>query len=126
MGNRVVIQFVSGVGNSPAIYGHWSGREAAGMLTKLREQMSDRPSDIAYIAARAVARLIVDADAVDDSTGFGIWNAPAQLTADDSHGDAGIYLVNVSQSVWQVSVFGGRVTEQGEVRSTANVKFRRT
>jgi hypothetical protein len=30
----------------------------------------------------------------EGNTGFGIWNAEKRLTAKDSHGDAGVYLIH--------------------------------
>jgi hypothetical protein len=120
MGNRVVIQFVCNGKVSPAIYGHWHGSDAAETIKALREQMSDRPSDIEYVAARCIGRMI-DGDTA--STGFGLWNAPKQLTAKESHGDAGVYLVDISGDRWRVSLIDGRVSERGEVSDSANVSF---
>jgi hypothetical protein len=127
MGNRVLIQFTGTRGNgdrevSPAIYGHWSGSDAAATITALREQMSDRPGDIAYVAARCVGRLI-DGDTA--STGFGLWNAPKLLTAEESHGDAGVFRVDISAPMWRVTVIDGRPTETGSLVDTDNVRFQR-
>jgi hypothetical protein len=122
MGNRVLIQFVSGPEVSPAIYGHWSGRRAAEVITRLRKQMADRPNDITYVSARCVARLI---GADDGSTGYGLWNAPKKLTAKESHGDAGMFLVDISEPTWYVTVIDGRPYETGSLVDSANVRFQR-
>jgi len=121
MGNRVVIQFV-GADNevSPAIYGHWYGSQAAEMLVALRDQMADRPSDVAYVAARCLGRMI---DGHTGSTGFGTWNAPAKLTAEDSPVDAGVFVVTLGER-WQVNVLGGRLSERGTLpKASPKIKF---
>lgn len=123
MGNRVVIQFVNGDEVSPAIYGHSSGYNAATVIKDLREQMSDRPGDLAYVSARCLGRLI-DGDN-EGSTGFGLWNAPKKLTKKDSHGDAGVFLVDISKSIWQVTVIDGRNSEHGPLVDSINVIFRK-
>jgi hypothetical protein len=121
MGNRVLIQFVDGEEFSPAIYGHCHGAYAHDTLTVLREQMADRPNDMGYVSARCVARMV----GVDNgSTGFGLWNADHKLcTSEDSHGDAGIFSVDISRPVWHVTVYGGFDSERGDIRSTPTVKF---
>lgn len=121
MGNRVLIQFVNGKDVSPCIYGHWSGGAAADTLKALRLQMSDRPSDIAYVAARCVGRLI---GADDASTGFGLWNAPKKLTAKESHGDAGVFLVDIAKPVWRVTILDGFESEYGTLIDAVDVTFK--
>jgi hypothetical protein len=121
MGNRVLIQFVSGKEMSPAIYGHWSGSETPTLLVALREQMSDRPGDLAYVAARYVARMVGLPEL--GSTGYGIWNARKRLTAKDSHGDAGVFRVDIAHAVWHVTVMDGREREHGPLTDSPNVKF---
>lgn len=129
MGNRVLIQFIGTGSNgdrefSPVIYGHWAGSKAAGSLVVLRKRMSDRPGDISYVAARCVGLLIGDDDG---STGYGLWNATKILTAADSHGDAGIFLVDIGVGpVWRVAVIDGHPSETGSLVDTDNVRFTRS
>jgi hypothetical protein len=112
MGNRVLIQFMAGEEFSPVLYGHWHGRRAADTLRSLREQMADRGPDVAYTAARCVE--VMTCSDPGAALGFGIWNAGAVLTVEDSHGDAGVYLVDISKGLWRVSVLGGHPSEQGK------------
>ncbi len=121
MGNRVLIQFINSEEVSPVIYGHWSGRDAADVINALREQMADRADCVAYVAARCVGRLI--GGETESSTGFGLWNAAERLAAKDSHGDAGIFLVDVSGPRWRVMLRAGSDGERGRVTDSANVSF---
>lgn len=95
MGDRVVIQChnpkTSEVG--PAVYGHWSGNKALAAIERLRARMASRPGDVEYWSARLVQELI-NGDA--GCLSFGIWNAPELLTDKDSHGDAGVVLIDVT------------------------------
>ena len=104
MGDRVLIQFKDERGEvSPIIYAHWAGSDAPAALVRLRERMADRPGDCSYVAARCLQEL-----GMDDvrSTGFGIWCASKELTPDDSHGDAGIFVVELGET-WHVHQFAG-------------------
>ena len=85
------------------LYCHWSGSEAPAIVAALRERMATRPDDVNYATAR-LAQAAMGSD--DGNTGFGINNAPRLLTADDSHGDAGIVLINVANAC-SVTCFGG-------------------
>ena len=92
MGDRVVLQCYGDGEVGPAVYGHWSGQDALAVIERLRERMRARPGDVAYWSARLVQELTrMDRGCL----GFGIWNAPAKLTAKDSHGDAGVILIDV-------------------------------
>lgn len=93
MGNRVLVQLKSDDEVSPVLYGHWSGHDAKDWLTKLIVKMADRLDDISYSFARLVQ--IAMSESINDNTGFGVWNAEKLLVASDSHGDAGIYILNV-------------------------------
>lgn len=91
MGNRVLFQVVSKTEFSPVIYCHWSGSKAKEIAEKLKHRMADRDNDVEYAAARLV-QIACGSD--EGNTGFGIWNAEKRLTAKDSHGDAGVYLIH--------------------------------
>lgn len=74
------------------VYCHWSGRTAPLIVAALAERMKTRQGDLMYSNARLVQCAIANDDF---NTGFGIWNADKLLTADDSHGDAGVVLIDV-------------------------------
>jgi hypothetical protein len=54
--------------------------------------MTARRDDVEYVAAR----LVQECTALDPDgfLGFGIWNASKRLTEADSHGDAGVVLID--------------------------------
>jgi hypothetical protein len=123
MGNRVLIQFVGNDGDfSPVIYGHWHGSNAAQTLIDLQKQMESRGGDVSYIAARCVERMCLSDPGGD--TGFGIWNTDKPLTEDESHGDAGVWLVDVSVVHWYVTILGGAFCEYGPLPKAKSVSFK--
>ena len=94
MGDRVLFQVVSRYqpeAFGPVVYCHWSGERAPQIVRALAERMVDRPNDISYATARLVQECVGDSTS---STSFGVWNATHKLTADDSHGDAGVVLID--------------------------------
>lgn len=92
MGDRVLVQLHKTAGEvSPVLYGHWSGHDGKIWLEQLKDRMDGRLGDLAYSFARLVQLAVTDAS----TTGFGVWNQTTLLTSRDSHGDAGIYLLNV-------------------------------
>lgn len=103
MGNRVLVQFKSGDEVSPVVYGHNAGHDAPQLIKQLREQMDSRNDDLAYIAARCVQQFI---GGDRGQLGFGIWNADKELTAEDTHGDGGVYVVEIGQR-WKVKHYAG-------------------
>lgn len=107
MGDRVLIQIHSKAEGdfSPVIYGHWSGDAAPAAMARLRERMKGRTGDVSYTTARALQELM--GNMPDGNLGFGVWNAPALLTAEDSHGDAGVILVNVDGPELTFECLGG-------------------
>ena len=94
MGDRVLFQVVSKTDRAkfgPVVYCHWAGDRAPAIVRALAERMADRPSDVDY----ATARLVQECTAGDDGAlSFGVWNATARLTGNDSHGDAGVVLID--------------------------------
>ena len=104
MGDRALIQLKSGKTFSPVLYAHWSGGSVAEILQAAQNVMRGRPDDIEYAFARLVATAI---GGDQGNTGFGVWNAEKLLTAGDSHGDAGCFVVDVSREQWTVQQGGG-------------------
>jgi len=104
MGARVLFQVLSKAQGAvgPVVYGHWSGYRAPEIVRGLASRMENRPGDVDYATARLVQEVIALGD-VDGCQGVGVWNAPTLgggssevLTADDTHGDAGVVLIDCS------------------------------
>lgn len=115
MGDRVLFQVfkapvsVGEPGNSefgPVIYGHWCGSEATDVCKRIKKRMIGRSQDVEYTSARLVQEILKD-EGTEGNTGFGIWNADALLKKEDSHGDAGIVLVDVSEPKMKFLCLGG-------------------
>jgi hypothetical protein len=96
MGDRVLFQVIKAAEDSvefsPVIYGHNAGDAAPTIVAQLAIQMRDRMGDVSYWAARLV-EVLCQTDP-GGCLSIGIWNADAILTAKDSHGDAGVVLIN--------------------------------
>jgi len=105
MGDRVLLQVVK-KGDpkefSPAIYCHWLGGDAVEAVKRLAVRMSSRRGDVSYIAARLLQEVINNDSG---STGFGLMHAKKVLTAKDSHGDAGVILVDAD--TFEMTFLGG-------------------
>lgn len=97
MGDRVLMQCHSSKTGDfgPVLYCHWVGDRATKIVEALRERMKQRPDDVEYSSAR-LAQIAMGMD--DDCLSFGLWNANGLLTAEDSHGDAGCVLIDVSDN----------------------------
>lgn len=100
MGDRVLFQVVRGTMRGagdfgPVVYCHWSGARAPEIVRKLAARMLLHSPDPRPDAA---ARLVQECTAPDPdgALSFGVSNAEARLTEDDSHGDAGIVLIDCS------------------------------
>lgn len=94
MGDRLLMQCHNDVGDfGPVVYCHWSGPEAPEIVRAFARVMATRPDDVEY----ATARLLQAAIKSDTgNTGFGVMNATKLLDAGDSHEDAGVVLIDVS------------------------------
>ena len=95
MGDRVLMQCFSSKSGEcgPVVYGHWAGCEAQDIVLKLAKRMEGRGGDLAYSSARLAQEAV--ATSPNGNTGFGIWNQTTKLTAKDSHGNAGVILIDV-------------------------------
>ncbi len=103
MGDRVRMQCFSGDDFGAIVYCHWAGAAAPEIVKAMAERMKNRPGDLDYATAR-LAQAAMGNDSYD--TGYGITNATHLLTADDSHGDAGVILIDV-QNNFRVQCLGG-------------------
>lgn len=105
MGDRVLIQFVNGRDArefSPVAYLHWHGEGAPDLIKACAALMAGRDGDTGYTFARFIG---ICHETIGGNLSLGAWNAAGVLQPDDSHGDAGCYVVNVH--TWQVQAFGG-------------------
>ena len=114
MGDRVLFQVISSANKptefSPVLYGHWCGSRAPSICAAIKARMRGRPG-VSYTAARLVQ------EAIGYSNGnlsYGLSNAEGVLTAEDSHGDAGIVLVDVTGPVMHFECLGGYLTTDGD------------
>ncbi len=107
MGDRVLFQ-VKGTGeHSPVAYGHWCGSEAPQIVGRLASRMATRPNEVPYTFARLIQEMC---NGDEGALSFGAWNADKVLTAADSHGDAGVVLIDVSASPLRCECLGGYLT----------------
>lgn len=103
MGDRVLVTFTTNDNDyTPAIYLHWQGHKAAEMIREAQPLM--RKNDPAYAAARFCGFC---ASQISGVLGLGIVPGPsAEVDWDEySHGDAGVYVVNVETG--EVQCHGG-------------------
>ena len=110
MGDRALVQFKCKHGDnlevSPVIYLHWLGHRVHELLERHRTVMAGRTGDVPYAAARFVG---VCCEAEVGNLSIGIWNQTEHLTPEDSHGDAGCFVVDVDvgpNEPWRVDNFG--------------------
>lgn len=119
MGNRACVLFFDYHRVSPTVYLHWHGDAVPGWLNQLKDHMDGRFSDAAYAAARFVG--ICHAH-IGGNLSLGIWSNTLSL-ADvrnaeeleaESHGNAGIVVVDTSDFTWKA--YGGYLADIGGSR----------
>lgn len=77
----------------PVVYCHNDGHEAPNIVKALAQRMVGRSGDLRYSSARLVQEVI---DIYPHGNyGFVCWNKTTKLTAKDTHGDAGVVLIDV-------------------------------
>ena len=106
MGDRVLITFTQdGENYSPAVYMHWSGSEAPDMIRAAALVM--RKGDESYSAARFCGECHKALGMKHGPVGLGILPGPQpnENWEEYSHGDAGVYVVNVATG--EVQAHGG-------------------
>lgn len=102
MGDRALVQFESGKEVSPVVYLHWNGTEVKDWLGIWSDLMKDRKGDVPYACARFIG---VCHERIKGNTSLGVWNGESRLKGEDSHGDAGCFVVNCD--TFRVEAFGG-------------------
>lgn len=109
MGDRAVVTFHDGAEPehrrfSPCVYLHWGGSDVRQLLEKALPRL--RQEDEAYSAARFCG---VCHEETSGNTGVGLFDAPEDeaeaRSPSFSHGDAGVFLVNVN--TWLVEAVNG-------------------
>lgn len=109
MGDRAVVHFHTDSKTlSPATYLHWGGSEVPALLAEACKIMAGRTGDRDYTMARFVG---VCHNAIDGNLSLGVFRGAATFeeAKEDSytHGDSGVWLVNVEREIWNVEVVGG-------------------
>lgn len=102
MGDRCLIQFYDGKDFSPVVYLHRHGEQANEFLDIHDKVMQDRKGDLNYSCARFIG---ICHEKIRPPLSLGIWNAHHIMTEEDSHGDAGVILVDVN--TFERSYLGG-------------------
>jgi hypothetical protein len=97
MGDRALIQLTDSQGElSPVLYLHWGGKGTPALLDSFFDRfLIKRGADVSYGFARLVSYACESN--MGEVLGVGVWNCDALLTADDSHGDAGIFVVDLDK-----------------------------
>lgn len=105
MGDRALIQLRNSDGDiSPVLYLHWDGNRAGKIIYDTHMRMKGRGDDLDYTFARLVQEAVGDDPG---NTSYGVSNSVAPLSADNSHGDAGCFLVDIATDNWVVYAGGG-------------------
>jgi len=104
MGDRALIQLVCGNKYSPTLYLHWAGDRAEEIIQQTKERMCGGGfgDDLEYAFARLV-QIAIGNDA--GASSYGVTNATGILTAEDSPGDNGCFIVDMKKD-WKVRQIG--------------------
>lgn len=108
MGDRALIQFVATNRNgdindvSPVVYLHWNGTEVDKWLQLWWKNMEGRHGDVSYGVARFIG---ICHTLIDGNLSLGVWNQSDVLAQEDSHGDAGCFVVDCDNG--NVTAMGG-------------------
>lgn len=111
MGNRAIVVFKGKFNNEgvqPAIYLHWGGSQVRSLLLKTNQVMIGRDNDAQYSAARFCQTAAAE---VGGNLSIGLTTVNLDSPGDSSHGDAGVFVVDVSKRVWQVENHDGSECE---------------
>ena len=111
MGNRAIVVFKGGFsteGIQPAIYVHWHGHKVRDLLLETNKVMINRDDDAQYSSARFCQ---IAAKGCDGNLSIGLTTADLDNPGDSSHGDAGVFVVDVTKRVWQVTNYDGSEEE---------------
>ena len=118
MGDRALVILKSETDYSPVLYLHWHAPQVRNYVRRLREVMEGRGADVNYAFARLLG--IVHND-IDGNLSLGCWNLPpdfsetdAKALRDMSHGDGGIYVVDLTD--YGIATYAGYGLEHQNAR----------
>lgn len=94
MGDRALIQLKVDDQYSPVLYLHSGGSLVHDLIGESRRVMLSRGVDLYYHFARLVQ---IAGNDTPGNLSVGVWNAPDGLTLDDSHDDAGCFVVDLDR-----------------------------
>ena len=122
MGDRALVIFKDRNGEySPVTYLHWSGYAVPTLLAEHKKLMDGRFGDLSYATARFIG---ICHEHVDGNTSLGCWSleegdvkglkaCEETFCEGYSHGDAGVFIVDVGDMTWKQ--YGGYEPETVEV-----------
>lgn len=119
MGDRALVIFTDGKEVSPTAYLHWGGEAVPEYLKEHKTLMADRKGDVSYSCARFIG--ICHSKDAQGNLSIGVWgSSPAlqeavlvgngEFLAGDSHGDAGLIVVDVNSYEWRA--YGGYLADK--------------
>jgi hypothetical protein len=118
MGDRALVILKSGTNYSPVMYLHWHAPQVQHYVNRLKEVMESRGEDLNYAFARLLG--VVHND-IDGNLSLGCWNLPkgfsernTDLLLDMSHGDGGIYVVDLKD--YAIATYAGYGLERQNPR----------
>jgi hypothetical protein len=109
MGDRALIILKNSKEYSPVVYLHWHAPQVQNYVNRMKEVMTGREGDLNYAFARLLGIIHND---IDGNLSLGCWNLPANFSEADSkmlrhmsHGDGGIYVVDVD--CYEIATYAG-------------------
>lgn len=109
MGDRALVILKVKTEYSPVMYLHWHAPQVQNYVSRLKEVMTGREGDVDYAFARLLG--IVHND-IDGNLSLGCWNLPKDFSEANkqflirmSHGDGGIYVVNLED--YSIATYAG-------------------
>lgn len=120
MGDRALIVLKDEQNFSPVAYLHWHAPQVQNYINRLREVVQSRGADLNYAFARLSGIIHND---IDGNLSFGVWNLPADFDGSDdrmkdmSHGDGGVYLVDINDD-YSIKCVGGYGIDSDECHKT--------
>ena len=122
MGDRALVIFHDQHTVSPTCYLHWDGSTVPRFLEHLKDTMQGREGDASYAAARFLG---ICHAFIPGNLSIGVWSNSYTLAdlangyrmAKDTHGDAGVVVVNTDDFSWKA--YGGYLADETVAASVA-------
>jgi hypothetical protein len=109
MGDRALVVLKDGTNYSPVMYLHWHAPQVQNYINRLKEVMNGREGDLQYGFGRLVGIAHND---IGGNLSLGVWNLPQNFSESNaealksmSHGDGGIYVVDLSD--YSIATYAG-------------------